>query len=302
MILNWGRTRIVDANRRARIAGDALPRSRQQIGWCAMSRLHAVGSVVVLVAVAIFTALGFSGESAARDGYTIEITKVAGATQIQEPDGEELFEESCSSCHGIDGTGTENGPSLESVGEASADFQLRTGRMPLAGGDEAVRKDPAFEDDEIAALVEYVGTLGDGPDIPIVDTEGANLAAGQSLFIDNCAACHGATGAGGAVGNEALAPSLSAASEIEIAEAVIVGPGQMPQFDFTEEQLNELVRFVTYLREEPRPGGADIGGIGPVPEGFVAWIVGMGSLVLVCLFIGYRRRPAGTRSDGEDSP
>jgi ubiquinol-cytochrome c reductase cytochrome c subunit len=267
-----------------------------------MSRLHAVGSVVVLVAVAILTALAFSGESAARDGYTIEMTKVATATQTQEPDAEELFEESCSSCHGIDGSGTENGPSLESVGEASADFQLRTGRMPLAGGDEAVRKDPAFDDDEIAALVEYVGTLGDGPDIPIVDTEGANLAAGQSLFIDNCAACHGATGAGGAVGNEALAPSLSAASEIEIAEAVIVGPGQMPQFDFTDEQLNELVRFVTYLREEPRPGGADIGGIGPVPEGFVAWIVGMGSLVLVCLFIGYRRRPAGLESDGEESP
>jgi ubiquinol-cytochrome c reductase cytochrome c subunit len=61
------------------------------------------------------------------------------------------------------------------------------------------------------------------------------------------------------------------------------------------------VNFVTYLREEPRPGGADIGGIGPVPEGFVAWIVGMGSLVLVCLFIGYRRRPAGAESDGEDS-
>lgn len=160
--------------------------------------------------------------------------------------------------------------------------------MPLANSGQAVSKDPAFTDERIEALVEYVGSFGDGPGIPEVDLADANLAEGQALFIENCAACHGATGAGGAVGNEALAPSLWAASEVEIAEAMITGPGQMPQFDFTDGQVNDIVNFVVYLRDEPRPGGADIGGIGPVPEGFVAWLVGLGSLLLISRLIGSR--------------
>jgi len=243
-------------------------------------------------AMALALALYFSGESSAQEGHPLEASKIATVAQADEPvDGRQLFEASCSTCHGVDGEGTANGPSLEEVGEASADFQLRTGRMPLtSGSDQAVRKDPAFDNDQIEALVDYVGTLGEGPPIPELSLEGASLAAGQGLYIENCAACHGATGAGGAVGNEALAPGLSAATEVEIAEAIITGPGQMPQFEFTEAQQNDLVNFVIYLRDEPRPGGADIGGIGPVPEGFVAWLVGLGSLVVICVFIGSHRK------------
>ena len=148
----------------------------------------------------------------------------------------------------------------------------------------------------IEALVEDVGTFGDGPEIPEVDLENANLVNGQALFIENCAACHGATGAGGAVGNQALAPSLSVASDVEIAEAMITGPGQMPPFDFTDGQVNDLVTFIAYMRDEPRPGGADIGGIGPVPEGFVAWFVGLGSLLVISRFIGSNRK-----EDAEDA-
>ncbi len=249
-------------------------------------------------AMALALALYFSGGSSAKEGQPLE-AKIATMAQTDEPvDGQQLFEASCSTCHGVDGEGTENGPSLEEVGEASADFQLRTGRMPLtSGSDQAVRKDPAFDNDQIEALVDYVGTFGDGPPIPEVDLEGASLAAGQGLYIENCAACHGATGAGGAVGNEALAPGLSAATEVEIAEAIIAGPGQMPQFDFTDDQRNDLVNFVIYLREEPRPGGADIGGIGPVPEGFVAWLVGLGSLVVICVFIGSSRTADADEED-----
>jgi ubiquinol-cytochrome c reductase cytochrome c subunit len=239
-------------------------------------------------ATALSIALFIAGESTARDGYPLEVAEIATMSQTDAV-GQELFEASCSTCHGVDGRGTANGPSLEGVGEASADFQLRTGRMPLAHSGQAVRKDPAFSDERIEALVEYVGSFGDGPAIPEVDLADASLVDGQALFIENCAACHGATGAGGAVGNEALAPSLTAASEVEIAEAMITGPGQMPPFDFADAQVNDVVNFVVYLREEPRPGGADIGGIGPVPEGFVAWLVGLGSLLLISRLIGSKR-------------
>ena len=51
------------------------------------------------------------------------------------PDGRDLFLTSCASCHGAEGAGTDLGPSLEDAGAAAADFQLSTGRMPLADAD-----------------------------------------------------------------------------------------------------------------------------------------------------------------------
>ena len=230
-------------------------------------------------------------------------TSVAQIEGDEGVDGAQLFADSCSSCHGEEGGGTDNGPPLIDAGEASVHFQLTTGRMPLGDPDaQALRKDPAFDEEQIEALVAHVGSFGEGPQIPEVDLEGADLSVGQALFIENCAACHGATGAGGAVGNEAFAPSLSAATPTEIAEAMIVGPGQMPRFELSDAQRNDVVSFIVYLRDEPRPGGADIGGIGPVPEGFVAWTAGMGGLLVIVLLIGKsKRKPASTVDSDEGS-
>ena len=87
--------------------------------------------------------------------------------------GRALFAVSCSSCHGLNGEGilTERGgnygPSLIGVGAAAVDFQVGTGRMPMAQpGSQAARKRPVFNDDEVAALAAYVGSLGPVPAIP----------------------------------------------------------------------------------------------------------------------------------------
>lgn len=213
----------------------------------------------------------------------------------QEDEGESLFVESCASCHATDGSGTEFGPPIADAGEAAADFQLRTGRMPLADpDDQAVRKPPAFAEDQIEALVDYVGSLGDGPAIPAVDPAAGDLVLGQKLFVDNCAACHGATANGGAAGVAALAPSLYAAMPLDIAEAVITGPGEMPVFGFDQHQVDSVARYLRYLQTQDAPGGADIGGIGPVPEGFIGWAVGMLALGLVCYLIGSRVHSEGS--------
>ncbi len=205
------------------------------------------------------------------------------------PEGRELFIESCASCHGPEGAGTRFGPPIQDAGEAAADFQLRTGRMPLADpNDQTRRKPPAFDEDEIEALVDYVGSLGDGPAIPTVDLEDGDLQMGQQLFVDNCAACHGATANGGAAGVGALAPSLYASSSLDIAEAVITGPGEMPVFSFEDEERDSILRYLDYIQDQEAPGGADIGGIGPVPEGFIGWFVGMLALGLACFLIGGR--------------
>lgn len=213
--------------------------------------------------------------------------------------GRDDFIVRCASCHGGDANGTTDGPSLRGVGAAMVDFQLRTGRMPLADpGVQPKRKPPVFTEDEIAAIVEYVTSLEPGgPSIPSIDPAGGDLSLGQQLFVANCASCHGATATGGAVGKDALAPSLSLAAPIEIAEAMVVGPGEMPVFAFDRHESESIVAFINDLEHRPDRGGADIGGVGPVPEGFVAWVVGMGSLMGVAMLVGHhRKKPPGESS------
>ena len=47
--------------------------------------------------------------------------------------------------------------------------------------------------------------------------------------------------------------------------------------------------YVTGRIQHPaNPGGAGLGGVGPVAEGFVALLIGVGGLVLICFWIGER--------------
>jgi quinol---cytochrome-c reductase cytochrome c subunit len=221
----------------------------------------------------------------------------AGAQSADaEEHGRELFISKCASCHGPEGSGAELGPPLTDSGAAGADFYLRTGRMPLPySGAPTQRKPVSLTDEQIDALVAYVASLGSGPEIPRVNTSDVDLSGGAQLFANNCAACHGATANGGAVGGNAFAPSLYSASPIEIAEAMIIGPGEMPVFDFQEEDRNAVVAYVGYLQSHEDPGGLDIGGIGPVPEGFVAWALAMVLLVVIIVVIGR------TKAGGDES-
>lgn len=220
-----------------------------------------------------------------------------GAAAPAVADGAAVFAANCSSCHGPAGQGTGSGPTLVGVGAASADFELRTGRMPFAGpiGSQAVRKPPAFDDGTIRALVAYVAALGPGPKIPSPTVDEAAVSRGQRLFVANCAPCHGATAQGGAVGGGALAPALDQATAVQVAEAMLIGPGQMPVFTgLSSSDRDAIVSFVIYQQTAPHPGGLSIGGIGPVPEGYVAWIVGMGLLVALMILVArdwVRRRP-----------
>jgi ubiquinol-cytochrome c reductase cytochrome c subunit len=224
------------------------------------------------------------------------VATLSAASAQPGEDGRDLYVSKCASCHGARGIGTANGPSLADAGAASADFYLRTGRMPLPYPEAPTQRKPVtLSDDEIGALVEYVASLGDGPAIPAVATAGADLSEGARLFAANCAACHGATANGGAVGGNAFAPSLYTSAPLDIAEATIVGPGEMPVFNLDESERNALVAYVLYLQDQEDPGGLDIGGIGPVPEGFVAWALAMTVLVVIVLLIGRRK-------EGSDGP
>ncbi|MDX6568911.1 MAG: ubiquinol-cytochrome c reductase cytochrome c subunit, partial [Gaiellales bacterium] len=144
--------------------------------------------------------------------------------------GRTLFVQSCSSCHALSARGVPGrGPSLVGVGAEAADFELSTGRMPLASPrDEPLRTTPRFDPQDIEALVAYVGSLG-GPAIPKVDAARGDLAAGFRAFTLDCAGCHQALARGGTV-TGGVAPSLIEATPTQIAEAVRIGPYLMPPF------------------------------------------------------------------------
>jgi ubiquinol-cytochrome c reductase cytochrome c subunit len=212
--------------------------------------------------------------------------------------GRELYVQGCASCHGNEGQGIEirdgaaGGPSLERSGEASAYYYLSTGRMPLNNPlEQPEPKQPAYSDEDIEALVAYVASLGEGPPLPDVDLAGTDLAAGGAVYRANCQPCHSASGGGGALSYGRAAPRLGSSEPEQIAAAVRIGPGQMPVFDtstLSDEELDDLVRYVRYLQHPDDPGGLPIGRTGPIPEGFVAWLVGMVALLALVAWIGTR--------------
>lgn len=208
--------------------------------------------------------------------------------------GRELFVTGCSSCHGVRGEGTRRGPSLLGLGAASVDFWLSTGRMPLktSGERQAVRKPPAYNRAEIDDVIAYVTSLkAGGAGIPELDLSSADLVEGGELFRANCAACHGAAGIGGALASGRQAPPLRPATARQVSEAVRIGPGAMPSFGpdvFSSEQLSSIVRYVESLDHPDDRGGSGLGHAGPIPEGMVGWLAGLGSLLLACYWIGER--------------
>jgi ubiquinol-cytochrome c reductase cytochrome c subunit len=206
--------------------------------------------------------------------------------------GAQLYGASCAGCHGQQGAGTQQGPSLLSAGAADTDFQLTTGRMPLAHPEsEPARGKPAFDAADIRALDEYVASLGSGPAIPAVPAGDARR--GWTLFISDCASCHGSSGVGGALPGGWVAPSVLQSTRQQVAEAVRVGPGLMPPFSdkaLTDQQVGDIATYIRSLPSHESHGGWSIGSVGPVTEGMVGWFVGAGVLVLMLVWLG-RRAP-----------
>jgi ubiquinol-cytochrome c reductase cytochrome c subunit len=256
----------------------------------------------LLAVTLLVAAVGWFGAMHLQRVEATTVPSSAGAWGQDDADlveqGRALYRVQCSSCHGLDGKGRQapdgdqRGPSLENAGGASAYYYLTTGRMPLANSEEIPRrKPPAYSDDEIDALIAYVASLGDGPEIPDVDIANGDVAEGGELYRANCAACHSATGAGGALSYGRAAPALDQAEPRQLGSAVRTGPGQMPRFgsdSLTDEDVDSVAAYVDYLHDADDRGGVALGRLGPIPEGFLVWIAGMGGLLLVCLAIGKR--------------
>jgi ubiquinol-cytochrome c reductase cytochrome c subunit len=261
------------------------------------------GLVVVGVAVTAVLTSGMGAGASGRGASATRAVQPADPISYSVPPssqisaGQALFEANCASCHGTDAYGTDRAPNLVGVGAATVDFWVSTGRMPLAiSSIQAVRKPPRFDRQQTLQIVAFVASLAsasvNGPAVPKVDTTGADLATGNDLFVLNCAGCHTVTGAGDALADGYFAPSLHKATQTQVAEAVRTGPGNMPRFASTQlsdRQVADIVAFVTGPIQNPdNRGGLGLGGIGPVAEGFVALLIGVGGMMLVAFWLGER--------------
>jgi len=218
-----------------------------------------------------------------------------------------LFQATCSSCHGLDAQGTSQAPSLIGAGAAAVDFQMSTGRMPAKEvGAENNRGPVTFTPRQIHDIAGYVASLGGGPEIPTaeqVDPRNGDPGVGYELFSANCSQCHNAGLSGGALTYGKSAPPLNQATPTQIYEAMLTGPEAMPVFSdgaLPPQAKRDIIAYIAQTRVEPNPGGFSLGRTGPVTEGLVIFLGGMGFLVLISMWITAKRRdpkptgPTGT--------
>jgi ubiquinol-cytochrome c reductase cytochrome c subunit len=257
-------------------------------------RLRRRLSGALALALALGTVgVGYSTVAAAATPRAATAADAPSDDPVEIRKGRQLYEQGCITCHGRNLEGVQDrGPTLLGTGEAAVYFQVATGRMPAPRQEAQVeRKEPRFTEEQTLQIAAYVQSVGGGPELPTGDLRGddSNLAEGGELFRLNCAACHNFVGRGGALSAGKYAPSLDPADDLTMWTAMLSGPQNMPAFSdnqLTAEQKQAITNYVQTLKEERDPGGASIGRLGPLPEGLVIWVLGIGAIMLMIVWIG----------------
>lgn len=199
------------------------------------------------------------------------------------PDGARLYAQNCAACHGLHGRGGVGVPLalanfLTSVSDDYLTTTIRHGRPG--------RVMPAFKqlsDAEVHAVVQHLRSwMPAGTEVaalPSIEVHG-DAQRGKALFVQYCAACHGADGGGGhgtgvtfsrprdlpiippALNNPGF---LAAASDQMIKATLMNGREGTPMVSFlkqglSERDIDDVVSYVRSFREAPlswRPGNDD---------------------------------------------
>ncbi len=263
----------------------------------ARRRSRFAGPVVLLLALLLTGGMYAAFSPASADDATSSDTETVAK-------GRELFLVGCSTCHGKNGEGVDSttgwyGPPLVGVGAASVDFQVGTGRMPMAApGPQAPDRRHVYTDEEVEALAAFVASLGPGPAIPSEEDyspdaipEGEReeaIVRGGEFFRTNCTACHNFAASGGALPGGKYAPTLRGVEPKHVYQAMLTGPQQMPVFSdevLKPEEKRQIIAYLENLEDSPSYGGAPLGSYGPVSEGMAAWVFGIGSCVAFAVWI-----------------
>lgn len=196
-----------------------------------------------------------------RDGARAQEREPA-LTAAQAIRAAELYSVHCARCHGAAGQGGVSGgepvPPLRDIPVAAIDLVLRTNRMPPGDPLGQTRGPIDWTEEDRELLVAYLDRQFDlAGELPELPGEG-DPARGREVYATNCAQCHGYTGAGGVAGGGAFTPQVSGLDPMTIAEAVRVGPFEMPRFADEQISAEELTDVAAYLTEVAHEGGTPL--------------------------------------------
>jgi cytochrome c oxidase cbb3-type subunit 3 len=141
-----------------------------------------------------------------------EIEKDPALLALARARGKAAFGDNCAPCHGTGGTGAKGYPNLNDDEwlwggkldqiEQTIQFGVRSGHAKAhEGAMLAFGKDGVLKPAEVVTVANYVRSLAG-----LSTGSGYNAAAGNKLFADNCASCHGDNGKGN---QELGAPNLT---------------------------------------------------------------------------------------------
>jgi mono/diheme cytochrome c family protein len=161
------------------------------------------------------------------------------------PDGQALFKQYCSSCHG------ERIPAAQNVDQAREAIANGGAHqtMPVWG--------TVLTQEQMDALVSYI----------ITASQGNSIQRGQTLFAQNCAPCHGEFGEGGpnpANPNEIIAPIgtaefLDTRDDITLFQIIAQGQPNLGMSPFSsanggtldDDQINAIVAYLRSWQQNP---------------------------------------------------
>ena len=241
-----------------------------------LRRAYFVGLAGAVMLLAWTLLGGLATSNAASLGKT---QATSTPTAVAGGEGAQVYAAQCAHCHGDQGKGEFEGPSLGAVLKDPAS---------VSGIEDLVREGmggmPSFAKDlsaaQITAVAQYVVSAFGQP---------GDVAPGGVLYRLNCAACHGAQAGGGAIiyNGRQNAPDLLDVSPGTLAAAVRGGPGTMPAFNaeaLSDTQVVSIAKYVQTLQTLSNPGGVDTAHLGPVSEGAVAFLA-LGLVVLGAMWV-----------------
>ncbi len=158
--------------------------------------------------------------------------------------GAASYAKHCAVCHGAERQGNLPGfPSLIGISHRMTETQIAAtihsgkGRMPGF---------PAIDGAELKELTAYVSVSPAAA--PSAAGEASEAKAGQELFHQNCAFCHGRDAMGGETGPDLTQSKLVLADKTGDKIAAVVREGRpenkMPAFNFSSPELKSLVAFI----------------------------------------------------------